>query len=479
MRARSLLLVLAACAADPAPETVELDVGAPGKADAAAELRVRVGGTSIWVDRQLAPRARDAARFEWVLAGRASRAITEGTSFVFDDIVGELALNGARSVAVAYPDNHGALLEGVDHFVRLGFPAGDHAPLVTTRLVYRPLLTDFEGRGIWLDVWTRPIVYGGRTVWRIEGHTTGAIDALRAAVGSLALTDLRTTDATHFQIDLMLEQVEALIDGERLAIEADTAIGPRAKSATLALAVRRFGATTGDAYEVWPPPDCTDEVRACLAALPAGAIDLSPCGEAIEVRACPLGGVTFDDVAFVAALERADATLAAGLLRDAEALVGADRVDGFAFAAREAIQARLEGMFGQVFPDAAARDDAADAQATAAIDRAYACPLELVDEPHAPAPGDLAATRQVAADGLLRYMAGIDFEHTEFGRSLEELCRRFRDRHVAALRYFRETSEYVESPSRWTFIGHWLDPLVEISVDRATGAVVRVLFEID
>ena len=45
--------------------------------------------------------------------------------------------------------------------------------------------------------------------------------------------------------------------------------------------------TTGDAYETWPPPTCTAATQACLAALPAGTTDLSSCGEAVLVRACP------------------------------------------------------------------------------------------------------------------------------------------------------------------------------------------------
>ena len=57
--------------------------------------------------------------------------------------------------------------------------------------------------------------------------------------------------------------------------------------AHLGLAIKVLGLTTGDAYEVFPPPTCTAETQACLAALPATATDLSSCGEAVLVRACP------------------------------------------------------------------------------------------------------------------------------------------------------------------------------------------------
>jgi hypothetical protein len=37
---------------------------------------------------------------------------------------------------------------------------------------------------------------------------------------------------------------------------------------------------------MWPPPTCTAETQACLAALPAGTPTCRLCGEAVLVRAC-------------------------------------------------------------------------------------------------------------------------------------------------------------------------------------------------
>ena len=74
----------------------------------------------------------------------------------------------------------------------------------------------------------------------------------------------------------------------------------------------------------------------------------------------------------------------------------------------------------------------------------------------------------------------MDLEHTEFGRSLEELTRLFRTRHVADLRAFRQEVEpVVNGQGDEVYIHNWLDPYVEVTVAPATGQVTNILFEID
>jgi hypothetical protein len=487
MRSFSLVFasLLAACAGDLDVETDEVSADDLGKADYADELKVRAGDTSVWADRFLVPRSVD-GRDEWVLSARASRTVTDGLSFIFDDVVGSFAVVGPRSFEVAYPAGDRGLITGVDHFIRIHFaPSSSRPTTLTARAIVRPRLVSFSGSGAYLTAELRPVVVGGRVVFRVSGSTSSDLESVEAQVGDLVLGagDVRLVDDEHFTVDLLDDHVTALAAGAELVLAIETASGSYQKRARLAIGIKKLGITTGDPTDVWPMPVCEEETRDCLDALPDGTSDTSSCGEALEVLVCGGGGgVVFDDVAFQDASARADATLTAspGFGADRSALAGADLADQLAFIVKQEIEAGFEGMIGQQFGSRAAMDEASDAIITGAIDRAYARPLDYVDAPHAPAPGDLAATRQVVADALLLHLAGMNLEDTEFGRPLEELTRLFRARHVADLRAFREEVEPVrDGQGRDVYVHNWLDPYVEVTIDPATGEVVDILFEID
>ena len=478
------ILLSSACAADePAVETDEVSPDDGGKADYLTELRVRAGDTTVWADRFLVPRARD-GRSEWVLSARASRSVTDGVSFVFDDVVGDFAVVGTRSFQVAYPAGDRGLMTGVSHFVRIHFaPSSSRPTTLTARAIYRPRLVSFSGSGAYLTAELRPVVVGGRVVWRVSGNASSALDSLQASVGDLVLGagDVRIVDATHFTVDLLDDHVTALAGGEELVLDIESATGSWQKRAGLAIGIKTLGLTTGDPVDVWPLPTCQDPVRDCLASLPDGTSDTSPCGEALEVLVCGGGsGVVFDDAAFQAASARADDLIEGSLAADADALAGADRADQLAFSVKQEIEGGLEAMLGEQFTTREAMDAAADAVIAAGVDHGYARPLDFFDGPHPAAPGSLAGTRQVVADALLLHLAGMDLEATEFGRSLEELTRLFRARHVADLRAFRQEVEPVVSgQGDEVYIHNWLDPYVEVSIAPATGQVTNILFEID
>ena len=475
----------AACAADPGDiDTDEVDVTDDGKADDAGEVRVRAGETTLWVDRWLAPRE-VSGRKEWALSGRTSRNVTGGLSFIFDDVVGDFATVGARSFEVAYPAGDRGLMTGVPHFVRMQLaPSAGRPSTLTARVIVRPRLMSYAGAGAYLTAELTPVHVGGRVVWRLKGNASSAIESVSAHVGSLALGagDVRVLDATHFTVDLLDEHVTALVGGEELALDLDLTSGTWQKRARVGVSLKRLGMTSGDPLDVWPPEACDDEVKACLDDLPDGTSDTSACGEALEVLTCggpAPGGAVFDDVAFGAASDQVDALLAGAFATDAAALAGSDRAAALAFALKQEIEGGLEQMIGQGFGSRAALDAAVSQVITAAVDHAYARPLDLV-EPHAPAPGSLSKTRQVVADALLEHLAGMDLQATEFGRPLEELTRLFRARHLDDLRAFRTSVTPVkDGQGRDVYVGNWLDPHVEVTVNPSTGAVEGLLFEID
>jgi hypothetical protein len=470
--------VMASCAVDETT-TDQVDVADDaGKADSATETKVRTGETSVWIRTEIARQTRG-DRQVLVVRGRASRDVIDGYGFVFDDPVGDWASLTARTFEVTYATDDAGLLDGGQHFVRLGFkPSASRPDWLTALVVARTRLVGFSGNGASLGSDVAPVINAGRTVWRVTGTTPSKMYGLRVNVGEATKLDDR-----HFRIDLAREDVFALVGTSSwIEIGVDLADGAHTKKARLGARVKTVGLTSEDPYEVWPPASCTDEVRSCLDALPDGTLDLASCGEAIEVRMCQGQiGVTFDDVAFQAATQLVNARSSSAAFRsDAVALVGADKSEELQFLVEQTAQSRFENLFGTWYVDAAARDAAVAAAIEGVFDLAYARPLTLGGEPHAPAPGNLAGTRQVIADALLTYLDGVDLTNTEFGRPLEVLAHEYRARHVADLRAWRETATAQDAGNgRDVYVGNWLDPYVEITVVRATGVVENVFFEID
>ncbi len=488
MRSLAIATVLAlsslvGCAA-PEVEVEEVEVPADddGKADAASELKVRAGDTSVWITRALERRVIDGAP-TYVLRGRASRNVTDGLGFVIDDPYGDFAVRTARTFEVTWPVSTGrTLIDGVNQFVRLGFaPSSGRPDSLTTRVVVRPRLEAITGSSkIYLTAELTPVAVGGGVAYRIKARTTAGFTSLEVSAGGVALSGIRTVDATHADLDLLPDHVFAMagVSGAAGQLTITATIGGNrvTKQARLGLSVKKLGITTGDAYELWPRPECEDATRACLAALPDGAVDLGACGEYLEVSACVRqSGAIVDEAAFTAALADGIARTATAEFRaDGVGLVGADRVEQLAFGAEQTIEYRLQLLFGQRYASVAARTAALTAAVDGAIDTVYARPMELV-EPHPPVAGDLAALRHVAADALLAELATYDFLHSEYARPLDELTRTFRARHVASIRAFRESLTLDGA----VFADRWLDAYVEVTIDSATGLATRVFIEID
>ncbi len=446
-----------------------------------SEVSVRAGETTLWIRRDVA-RVGD----RYVLRGRTSRNLTDGNGFVFDDPYGDFAQKSARTFELTWPVSTArTLADGVDQFVTLHFtPSSDRPDSLTARLVVRPRLAAFTGSSrIYLTAELTPVVVGGAVVYRISGRTTGATTGVRAVVDGLELTGVRSVDATHFEIDLEPAQAFALTAGGDLQVIADFATGGVEKRAQLGLGVKRLGMTAGDVEEVWPRPTCTTSMRSCLTALPAGALDLGGCGEAIKVTACSgVVGVFVDDVSMQNTLQVADGRLTTTAARtEATLLVGADRAESFLFGAKQTVEAKLEGLFGRWYLSAAARSTALGGALETGLDVAYARPLDVI-EPHAPVPGNAAAMRHIAADAVLAEVAAIDFLHSEFARTLEDLAHQFRAQHVAGIGELRTSIApvpYPGTPAWDVYVGRWLGLHTEVVIERATGAVVRTLVEID
>ena len=470
-------LVAACTGGDDEIATDDIEAAEDGKADAATELRVRAGDTTLWVDRVLERRG-DLL----VLHGRTSRNITSGNAFVFDDVYGDFTQPTARTFEISWPDSTlRGVVDGVNLFTSLGFKQSSGRPdSMTSRVIVRPRLGAIAGSSsLALTAELTPVMVAGRTLYRIKGRSTSPISALETTAG-LA----RLVDPNHFEIDLDFDQLLAQTAiGKRLVVTAQLAAGPAMIRGTLGLAVKRLGLTSGDVETVYPSPICTPDRLACLQLLPDASLDLSMCGPALEVSRCTgQVGVFVDAPMIDATLATVDVRLAdADFTSDAKALVGADHAAAFAVALRQRISTRLATDQGLWLVTPAARQLVIGSDVDGSIDAAYARPLGLVGS-HTAIPKDVAAARQVAADSLLAYLATQDYVHSEFGRSLDQLTKEFRAQHVQSLREFRETNTsetFPNAPKIDIYIGQWLGTHTEVSIDRTTGTMTNVLVELD
>ncbi|MBA3462035.1 MAG: hypothetical protein H0T46_18895 [Deltaproteobacteria bacterium] len=481
MRSLSFCFValLASCATDATDGPATDDIEAPdeeGKVDSASELSVRVSGTTLWMNRTLERRGN-----AWVLRGRTSRNITDGHSFIFDDVFGEWAQRSARTFEVVYDLNNSGrtVPDGVNLFTSLSFVHSSSRPdHLTARVTVRPRVSSTTGpSSLALTAELTPIVNAGHTVYRLKGRSTKVITSVAPTMGTAVLVD-----PTHFTVDLDFDQLQTLAspDGE-LAVTAQLPTGPATIRAKLGLVVKKLGMTSGDVEAVFPSPQCTSSRRSCLAALPDGALDLSSCGEAVTVRVCQGQiGVTVDAAALASAKAASDAKLTA-LATDAVGLVGAGRAADLTNATREVIAGRLAFEQGAWLLSATARNAVLATATQVPLDDAYAYPLSFVDGIE-PVPGDLAVTRNIATDAILGYLKRQDYVNSEFGRSYLELTKVFRAQHVASLKEFREASTretFGAQPGKEFYIGRWIGTHTEVTIDSATGEATHVLVEID
>lgn len=446
--------------------------------------KVELLGTTLTMDDTVQRIVWSGGADAFVISGQVSRDLFEGYSFVFDDLYGELKKTGRRSFIVVWiPNEMKGLIAGINQYISLVFePMENPQNRLTARVVFKTKLKNFVGDGAYLYPDVTPVIHAGRTVYRIRGVTEKQNYSVSARIGGVYIHNVYRVDDRQFFIDLTADQVVqyAASDAE-LSVETSLIDKIAFKTAHLGILLDGLDMINGDAYEVWPPtPACSNKVLRCLRNLSAQTLDLGSCGNVMEMRSCASQiGVYAREKEINEALVSAEPAMAE-LQVDAQSLVGRERADDFIAAVRAALRDQLYALYSSYHISTEAARKALAIQAAWAIDQAYAEPLKYAARLK-PIPGDLQRERQMAADGLLDYLSSIDLPHTEFGRPLIQLVREFRRRHVEAIRYFREEAEPADwspNPGWDNFVGEWLN-LVEIRVDRRTGEVAQILFEID
>ena len=150
-------------------------------AQTAADLQARANETTVWLDETLTTATRNGAP-AFLLHGRASRDIVDGTSFVFDDPYGSFQIPSQRTFEVFWrPSEIRSLLNGVNQFIRLTFRQSS----VTARVTVRPKLEQFRGSGSYLAADVAPIVLAAASSIESPGAATAGSTAYAPAPGRL------------------------------------------------------------------------------------------------------------------------------------------------------------------------------------------------------------------------------------------------------------------------------------------------------
>ncbi len=451
------------------------------KADSASsDLKAALTGSTLWVKRGLTRAARNGAD-AFVLAGRTSRNLTGGLGFICDDPYGAFTQLSARKFELVWMLTEArGLATGVNQFVRVDFVTKPQH--LTGYLTVQPRLEAGSGSGASLDADLLPVLVRGRTVFRLTGTAPSKLYRVAIKAGATRLEEVAIVDDTHFRADLAVDQVLALAGtSSELVVEVGLLSGTQLKRARVGLQVKQLQLSVADPYQVWPEPTCTPAVKTCLGKLPAGTLDLASCGTSRQVQACRKElGVLVEGTMVQAAIAQADTRLAApaGFAGDAPALVGSDQLATFKPAVRAALVSRLQDESGSWYLDATARETALKLAVDGVLDQVYATPLAYVAA-HAPLASSATRRRQVAADGLLQYLAAQDLAATEYSNTLLHLTRAFRAKHLAALRELRETAQPLIGPGEYKYMTTWLSSPVEVNLSKTTGKVTSIYFEID
>ncbi|RYZ38633.1 MAG: hypothetical protein EOO71_23195 [Myxococcaceae bacterium] len=287
--ALTCLAALAACDNAPSEPTEELGVST-AEATAVTRLYASVGDNELSFETLGTFEQRDGVR-ALILRATANRYISDVLSFVPDDAFGDAHIISERRLEIVLHEGYelNTVLSGLPLFVRVGTHTGTPRSY-TARIVVAPRFYDFRGSsGIWIGEAVNPIyVVQGNTnlLYRGRASVSGYTDWLQVTA-----TDgiPQVYGRPNYRLDWTYPSLHQAIDPhtDPLAFSAGGDNGPTMqKTARLVARVTELALTAGDAYDVWPSPDCDPAVQACYQSQPAGTTDFGQCGTYRQVLRC-------------------------------------------------------------------------------------------------------------------------------------------------------------------------------------------------
>ncbi|MFT3770368.1 MAG: hypothetical protein QM820_33490 [Minicystis sp.] len=293
MNLRALSLVSLVALAAPACAAPDLPAEETGTADAAAtatRIYASEGALDLSFETLGTFEDRDGGR-ALVIRGTANRYLESVFSFVPDDPFCQANIISERRFEVVCQVGYelNSVLSGLPLFVSINTFTGT-PNRYTAKIDVSQRFYDFLGSSaIFIDEVVQPryVVNGIDNISYV-----GSVDALAntmtvtAPDGAPAVTRV---DADTFRLDWSYSSLHAAIDPhtDYLTFTAGLTSGTTAKKTTRLVArVVGLALTSGDAYEVWPTPDCEPAVYSCYHGQPAGTTDFSACGTYRQVQRC-------------------------------------------------------------------------------------------------------------------------------------------------------------------------------------------------
>jgi hypothetical protein len=260
-----------------------------GKYDAPdAEVRVRATGMTVWIKPVATPEWRDGGTV-WVLRGRASRNLTEVTTFISEDGFARAQVVSARKFEIILDGGHelNTALSGYRFYANLAAEGGKQFGMT---FFLAPRFARPSGSSkLYVYSTVRPVQVGQDLVYR--GRVKGPAGTLSAYTDDDSDPTVSERSAGVWNVDF---------DFSRLALAADPPTDPvyfrlesggqtYQKQAGLDVRLTHVGLTTKAPDVVWPTDHaCKPATQACLEALPAGVTDTESCGLYRDVSLCDL-----------------------------------------------------------------------------------------------------------------------------------------------------------------------------------------------
>lgn len=277
---------LAACD-NTLPESME-ETATTTAAATATRLYATVGDNELSFETLGTFEDRDGGR-ALIIRATANRYLAGVYSFVPDDIFGDAHIISERRFEIVLHEGHelNTVLSGLPLFVHVTTNTGTPRSY-TARIVIAPRFFDFRGSSdIWIQEEVNPIyvlqgntnlLYRGRASVQADWLSVTAPDGMPSVNGR-----------PNFRLDWGYPGIHLAMDPHTVPFTFSAGYDDGVefqKTARLVPRVTEFALTDGDAYEVWPTPDCQPAVYTCLHSAPAGTVDFGHCGTYRQVQRC-------------------------------------------------------------------------------------------------------------------------------------------------------------------------------------------------
>ena len=368
MQLRTLALACLAALAAPACAGQSVDpsidsgeeTGVSASAAAVTKLYASEGDLELAFDTLGTFEDRDGGR-ALILHATANRYLESVFTFVPDDLFGEAHIISERRLEVVLHEGHelNTVLSGLPLFVAVNTFTGS-PNRYTAKIVVAPRFYDFRGAtAINIEEKVEPVyVVNGTDHLSYRGGVTALTSSLTVTAPDGAPT-VTSVDADSFRLDWSYTSLHQAIDPHTVPLNFTAALpgGTTAlKTSRLVARVVSLALTSGDAYDVWPTPDCQPAVYSCIHAQPTGATDFAACGSYRQVTRClyasacevfppsPLSLTAIDD----SSLEPARAAWNAG--SNNGAWHGLASIDAFSTPACPAATVTIQSVMAQIAP---------------------------------------------------------------------------------------------------------------------------------